>query len=292
MPELPEVETALRDLEPLLAGHTILEARVLWPKVIAAPGAEPFSARIAGQRFARFERRGKFLIFGLDRGAGSIWQPGDVLIVHQRMTGRLSIDAEPTDAPPPHVHAVLLLDDGSALSYRDPRKFGRLWLVEDAATVVGRLGPEPADPTFSVEWLARKFDGRSAAVKALLLDQSICAGVGNIYADEALFAARIHPARPAGSLTLDEIAALQVAVRDVLARAVGRGGSSLGDASTNYARPGGEAGGFQNEHRVFHRTGRSCFVCGTPIERITVAQRSTHFCPVCQKLTTGGAIPE
>lgn len=279
MPELPEVETALRDLEPFLRGRTIVEARCFWPGVVAAPEPEPFRARIAGQHFVHFGRRGKYLLFGLAHADGA---PGDTLIVHQRMTGRLFVEAQSSAEPAAHVHASLLLDDGRALHYRDPRKFGRLWLVEDAASVVGRLGPEPDDPAFSVEWLAAKLAGRGAAIKALLLDQSICAGVGNIYADEALFAARVSPARPGGSLDLDEVARLRAGVREVLARAVDRGGSSLGSGSTNYARPGGESGGFQGEHRVFRRTGQPCVVCATPIAHTVIGQRSTHYCPKCQ----------
>ena len=180
---------------------------------------------------------------------------------------------------------LLTLDDGNTLHFRDPRKFGRMWLVQNPSTVVGALGPEVWDRSFSVAALAKMLAGRKAPIKALLLDQRIAAGIGNIYADEVLFAARIHPARSAGSLRPAEVKRVHAAIRDLLARAVERGGSSLGGASTNYRRPVGSegiTGGFQDEHQVFRRTGQPCPRCGGPIERMVVAQRSTHFCPHCQ----------
>ncbi len=273
MPELPEVETSLRDLEPLLRGRTIVAAEVAWPRTVATPMLDEFLARIVGQRFVGFARRGKFMIFEM---AG-----GDRYIVHLRMTGRLSVEP-PETAVDAHTHVVLALDDGRVLHFRDPRKFGRVWLVGDEAAVIGKLGPEVWDRSFSVAALQKTLAGRKAPIKALLLDQRIAAGIGNIYADEVLFAARVHPARPAGSLSPAEVKRVHGAIRELLARAVARGGSSLGGASTNYRRPAGDGGGFQDEHQVFRRTGQPCPRCGTPIARIVVAQRSTHFCPHCQ----------
>lgn len=274
MPELPEVETYLRDLEPLLRGVRVVSARITWPRTLAAPEPDEFLQRIAGRRFVSFARRGKYMVLGLDDGSS--------LIVHLRMTGRLSVEAQESVADG-HVHALLLLEDGRQLHFRDPRKFGRIWLLADSAPLLDKLGPEPWDESFTPAALALRLSGRSAPIKALLLDQRLCAGIGNIYADEALFAAAIHPARAAGSLSGDEVSRLHAAILEVLGRAIKRGGSSLGQASTNYLRPTGQAGGYQEEHQVFRRTGRPCPRCGAPIERILVAQRSTHFCPHCQQ---------
>ncbi len=275
MPELPEVETYVRDLTPMLRGRQITAAQVFWSRTIASPSVEEFVAQIPGQRFATFGRRGKYMLLGLESG----W----TLIVHLRMTGHFVV--EPADAViDKHTHVVLDLDDGSRLLYRDSRKFGRLWLVPDAEQVVRKLGPEPLDEQFELERFAQQLQGRKAPIKALLLDQALVAGVGNIYADEALFRAGIHPARLGGSLSTTEIARLHTAIAEVLKAGIASAGSSLGGSwIQNYSRPGGQLGGFQEEHRVFRRTGRPCYVCGAPVERIVLAQRSTHFCPTCQK---------
>jgi formamidopyrimidine-DNA glycosylase len=278
MPELPEVETSLRDLEPLLRDRTVVAAEVHWPRTVAAPMVDEFLARIVGQRFRAFARRGKYMLFQMEGG--------DQLIVHLRMTGRLSVEP-PEAAVEAHTHVVLTLEDGHRLHFRDPRKFGRIWLVADATTVLRNLGPEVWDKGFTAAALGERLAGRKAAIKALLLDQRITAGIGNIYADEVLFAAHIHPARPAGTLQPAEVKRLHKAIRTLLARAVALGGSSLGGASTNYRRPvgpDGQTGAFQAEHQVFRRTGQPCPRCGAPIERMIVAQRSTHFCPKCQPL--------
>ena len=273
MPELPEVETYVRELEPALTGRTITAARVLWARTIAEPLAEEFTARIAGLGFASFERRGKYMLLGMSDGS--------TLIVHLRMTGKLLIQPGDTE-PKLHTHVVIDLDDGTSLHYNDPRKFGRIWLVPDRATVLAKLGPEPFADDFDVADFAARLAKRNAHVKAVLLDQSLVAGVGNIYADESLFRAGIHPLRTGRSLTPDEIVRLHAAIREVLQAGITRRGSTLGGSSLqNYLRPGGMPGDFQNEFYVFRRTGQPCLVCGTPIERIIVAQRSTHFCPVC-----------
>lgn len=274
MPELPEVETYVRELMPALTGRTIQAARVYWSRTIAEPLAEEFPARIAGLSFSSFERRGKYMLLGMSDGS--------TLIVHLRMTGKLLILPGETERNT-HTHVVMELDDGSVLHYNDPRKFGRIWLVPDRATVLAKLGPEPLDDAFDIEQFAARLRGRSAPIKSLLLDQRLVAGVGNIYADESLFRARIHPARAGGSLTPDEIMRLQLAVREVLEAGIARRGSSLGDSNLqNYLRPGGLPGDFQNEFFVFRRTGEPCLICGTPIVRIVIGQRSTHFCPTCQ----------
>ena len=274
MPELPEVETHVRDLEPELRKRAVIAAQVLWPRTIAAPGADQFVGMIANQQFASFGRRGKYMLFGM--------VSGDTLIVHLRMSGKLFV--RPADAAVDlHTRVIFDLDDGRRLCFVDPRKFGRIWLAANADEVVSKLGPEPLGSEFTAEWLAQKLNKRGVAIKSLLLDQSIVAGVGNIYADEALHEAGIHPLRSGASLTTGEIDRLRLAVRAVLTRAIELGGSSLGRSPIqNYLRPGGEAGEFQEEHRVYARTGKPCLRCATPISRIVVGQRGTHFCPVCQ----------
>ena len=276
MPELPEVETYVRELEPELCDQQIRRANVYWERIIAEPSAQEFARAIVGQRFAHFGRRGKFMLIGL---AGA-----NTLIVHLRMTGKLQIVPGALQADK-HTHVVFDLEDGRSLHYRDPRKFGRMWLVPDPEPVLRRLGPEPLSVNFTPQVLGAKLVGRTASIKALLLDQSIVAGVGNIYADEALYHARIHPALRGGTLEDEEVELLHGAVQMVLQRGIEYRGSSLGGSSLqNYMRPGGAPGGFQEEHRVFRRTGLPCYRCNTPIERITLSQRSTHFCPTCQPI--------
>lgn len=274
MPELPEVETYVRELAPLLSGRQVVAAQVLWPRTVALPAAEEFSARMAGQRFVNFGRRAKYMLLGLEGG--------DTLIVHLRMTGHLYLKEADVE-PDTHTHVVFDLDDGRRLHYQDSRKFGRMWLTANPDQVLAKLGPEPLGDQFTAAALAARLQGRKASIKALLLDQTLAAGVGNIYADEALFRAGIHPTRAGGSLTLAEVERLVAAVAAVLAEGIAAAGSSLGTSGLqNYSRPGGQAGGFQDEHRVFRRTGQPCIVCGAPIERIVLGQRSTHFCPQCQ----------
>jgi formamidopyrimidine-DNA glycosylase len=284
MPELPEVETYVRELTPDLRGRTVTGVVIRWPRIIAAPGPDEFTRDIVGQRFASFGRRGKYMRFGLVRsshGAGEE-ESGDTLIVHLRMTGKLQIRAGGAE-PGKHTHLILDLDDGRQLHYTDPRKFGRIWLVPDPEPVFYKLGPEPLGDEFTPAAFAARLHGRRASIKALLLNQRIVAGVGNIYADESLFLAGVHPARPGGELTSEEISRLHAAIRAILTQAIDARGSSLGGSSLqNYQRPGGESGGYQDRHQVFQRTGQPCPVCGTPIERIVLAQRSTHFCPACQ----------
>jgi formamidopyrimidine-DNA glycosylase len=274
MPELPEVETYVRELAPLLMGRALTGAQVFWPRTIAAPDAAAFPARLTGLRFTHFARRGKYMLLGLDDDA--------TLIVHLRMTGKLLV--VPGDTPPaPHTHVVMGLDDGRALHYIDPRKFGRIWLTADVAAVLAKLGPEPLDAAFTAAELAAALARRHAPIKALLLDQSLVAGVGNIYADEALYRARLHPRRAGADLTPADVAALHAAIRAVLEAGITAQGSSLGGSSQqNYLRPGGSPGGFQEAHHVFRRTGQPCDACGASIARIIIAQRSTHFCPACQ----------
>jgi len=238
------------------------------------PSVEIFTEKIIGQCFADSERRGKYMLLGL--------VSGDTLMVHLRMTGKLRVHVADVK-PDKHTHVVLALDDGRCLHYHDTRKFGRIWLVDDPDAILYKLGPEPLGNDFTSDTLSQQITGSRRAIKTLLLDQGVVAGLGNIYVDEVLFASRVHPLRAGHSLTADEIATIHGAIQRILAHAIDKGGSSLGGSSLqNYLRPGGEQGGYQDTHQVFRRTGQPCPVCGEAIARIVVAQRSTHFCPQCQ----------
>jgi len=272
MPELPEVETIRRDLLPLICGRTITGVRI-------APGASrvirddnAFAGRLVGRRIDGLARRGKYLLFRLDGKSAPVY-----LAVHLRMTGSLlhRRPGAPTDA---YVRAVITLDDATELRYADLRKLGQMWLVDSPEEAVGRLGPEPLDAAFTAAKLRRILSRRRAPVKAVLLDQRAIAGLGNIYADEALFAARIHPLRAASTLSEAETKRLHRAVRRVLNDALGNRGSSFRD----YVDAAGREGTHQLQVRVFRRTGRPCYVCRAEIARIKVGSRSTHFCPDCQ----------
>jgi formamidopyrimidine-DNA glycosylase len=198
------------------------------------------------------------------------------------MTGQVHL--VPADAAPDkHVHLVMTLDTGRHLHYRDLRKFGRFYLVRDPHEVLHKLGPEPLSDSFTPVDLWNSIQDRGVVIKTLLLDQKIVAGVGNIYADEALFLAGIDPRRPGNSLTLADCSRLHTSIRQVLAEAIREGGSTLGGSElSNYRRPNGVQGQYQDRHRVYRRANEPCPVCGTPIQRIKLAQRSTHFCPHCQ----------
>lgn len=270
MPELPEVETTVRALRKPLIGRTFKEVCTSWSRHLVTPALPEFQTRIQGQRIEAIERRGKYLLFHLSGG--------ETLIIHLKMTGHLSVVDETTPLHP-HVHTLFRLDGGQELRFRDPRKFGRVYLVRDPAEVVGKLGPEPLESSFTVEVLQARLNGRKRALKPLLLDQTILSGIGNIYADEALFYAGLHPERPANSLSASEMAALHAAIQKVLQMGIEREGASI----TNYLKPDGSRGRMQNTVAVFRRTGDACYQCGSPIQRIVLGGRSTHFCPVCQQ---------
>ncbi|MGE5263446.1 MAG: bifunctional DNA-formamidopyrimidine glycosylase/DNA-(apurinic or apyrimidinic site) lyase [Acidobacteriota bacterium] len=273
MPELPEVETAVRDLRPQLTGHTITGARVLWQRTIAMPRARQFAQGIQGYAILDITRRGKFLKFHLHKDNTT-----KTLFVHLRMTGGFRID--PCDEPrDKHMHVLLRLDDGRELRFRDPRKFGRMWLVEDETPVVKKLGPEPMEIT-EKEFIQR-FNTRRGRLKPLLLDQTFLAGLGNIYVDESLWYAKLHPLRAAESLTRAERVRLYHAIQRVLKRAIAVGGTSI---DVMYKRVNGASGGFQDSLRAFDREKRPCRRCGTPIQKTVVGQRGTHYCPTCQQL--------
>jgi formamidopyrimidine-DNA glycosylase len=265
MPELPEVETIRNELTPHIIGHTITAITLFDEKIVRQPSVEEFNSRLIGEAITRVGRRGKYLLFSLTSG--------QTLVIHLRMTGSLWL--KPPDR---FVRAVIHFNGGVKLYFRDPRKFGVMWLVEDKNSVTDKLGPEPLEAKFTAKTLAEALSGRTAPIKALLCDQSFIAGIGNMYADEALFLAKIHPMRAGGSLSEEEIERLYQAIRQVLAAAIGDKGASV----NTYFRPDGQIGTAHFQFRVAHRRGESCPVCGTPLERITVRNRGTYFCPKCQ----------
>jgi len=270
MPELPEVETVVRLLRPSLINRTIFGIRCQWPRHIDRPDLSEFRRRITGSIVQDVTRRGKFILISLDRE--------ETLIIHLRMSGHLAI-VDKSLLVDKHSHTIFELDNNQELRFRDTRKFGRVYLVHESQEVVGKLGPEPLDPQFTVEKLQEILSGRKRTLKPFLLDQSMIAGIGNIYADEALFHARLHPERRTDSLTRNDITTLHTAIQDVLHQGIEREGASI----STYIKPDGEKGDMQNAVQVFRRTGQSCYRCQSTIQRIIVGGRSTHFCANCQK---------
>jgi formamidopyrimidine-DNA glycosylase len=280
MPELPEVETIRLKLEPHLVGRRfdrveIGDARLVRP---FEPGA--VAAELEGERVLALERRGKYLIVRFESGRA--------LLIHLRMTGSLRHAAKGKLGDDPHRRAVVRLDDGSDVAYRDVRRFGTWQLLEPGeleSYLDDRLGVEPLERAFTTRRLGRQLEGRRAPIKAALLDQRTVAGLGNIYVDEALWRAQVHPLRPAGTLAEDELARLTRAIKEALKTAVRRQGASLRDYST----PDGEQGTMQDRFRVYDREGHPCQRCGTPIDKIRTAGRGTWYCPNCQRLEVQAA---
>ncbi|MGD9892750.1 MAG: bifunctional DNA-formamidopyrimidine glycosylase/DNA-(apurinic or apyrimidinic site) lyase [Dehalococcoidia bacterium] len=271
MPELPEVETTRRDLDARLRGRTILAVCFDSTGVTPARGLGPveMADALRGRRIERLSRRGKYLIAHLDGG--------DALVLHRRMTGNLVLRRQ-SDPPEPYTRAVLTLDDGNELRWTDQRRFGTWMLTDTPEQAIPTIGPEPLEDGWLAEHLASALANRTAPIKAVLLDQRRVAGLGNIYADESLHLAGIHPERPAGTLTVEEVQRLHEAVRQVLELAIQLQGSS----ASSYVGGLGQRGSMQDEWRAYQRTGEPCRTCGTPIERIRVGGRGTHFCPQCQ----------
>ncbi len=270
MPELPEVETVVRGLREPLVGRRIDSVWYEREKVIQLPSAELFSARIKGQTVKAINRRAKYILCELDH---------DILAVHLKMTGRLFV-AAPENQPPEDrwVRLRLGLDNGEELCFSDARRFGRVYLAGTVAEITPMLGPEPLEDAFTPSVLKQQLEGRSKQIKALLLDQSFVAGVGNIYADEALHRAGIHPQRASDSLKTSEIKRLHGTIRAVLNEGIEHQGASV----NWYRKPDGTKGESQDHFYVYDREGEPCLTCGTPIIKIRVAQRGTHYCPQCQ----------
>ncbi len=270
MPELPEVETIKNELLPHIVGHRVNGVTLFWEGIVRQPSVEEFCSRLIGQRLTGLARRGKYLIFSLTST--------EVLIIHLRMTGSLLVGQDSSEAPK-YTRAIIHLDKDINIFFRDPRKFGVMRLVEDADSIVGKLGPEPLETGFTPQLLAQSLANRTAPIKALLSDQTFIAGIGNMYADEALFAAGIHPLKSGGSLSLEEVEHLHRAIQQVLWPAIGNKGAS----TDTYFRPDGTLGTAHFQFQVAHRLGgKLCPICGTSIERIVVRNRGSYFCPKCQ----------
>jgi formamidopyrimidine-DNA glycosylase len=263
VPELPEVETVVRSIAPLV-GRRIVSAEFRCLRVLRGGNPDVMAARIVGRKIAGVKRYGKFIVMSLGGGG--------YLMVHLGMTGRLLLGG-PSGK---HTHAVLTLDRG-VLLYDDSRQFGCIELSEDFPRRVARLGPEPLEVAF--DDFAAALKRRKTRIKALLLNQTFVRGMGNIYADEALFRAGIHPLATASRIRADRARKLYDAMIAVLTEAIAAGGSSISD----YVDAEGRKGFFQLSHRVYQRTGEPCLTCNTPIRRVLVTQRSSHFCPKCQK---------
>jgi formamidopyrimidine-DNA glycosylase len=289
MPELPEVEYVARQLRQLLIGRTISAVQVNWPRTVAHPDAQTFCAALSGAQVLLIDRRAKYLVISL---SGE-----QVLLIHRRMTGNLLLlpaasgDGSWAKVPDPYCRVVFLLDDGRRLVFSDPRKFGRIALYpsSELAGALRGLGLEPLSEEFTPEALAALLKGRARQMKPLLLDQSCIAGIGNIYADEALFRAGIHPLRRAETLTPEEVSRLHAAIRAVLELGIEHGGTTFGRHQDVW----GEAGRNRQHLEVYQRAGEPCVRCGTPLARLVVAQRSAHFCPTCQPSPeSSAALPE
>jgi len=286
MPELPEVETIARYLRdgtadsPGLIGRRAARVHLLWSRSLATPSDADLQARLPGQILQRITRRGKFILLHFDF---------DTLLFHLRMSGDLSVKGgeapevrADTDSSPHtaalHTRFILNFEDGVSLVFVDPRKFGRLWLVQDPDEVVGGLGPEPFDPNLTVDEFYRLLNSHRRLLKPLLLDQTFLAGLGNIYSDESLNLAKLHPCQPAHLLLYPQAEALLAAIRTILGQAIDHQGASI-----DWVYRGGN---FQNHFRAYQQTGKPCLNCGGPITRIVVGQRGTHFCPNCQVIVS------
>ncbi len=269
MPELPEVETIRAQLAPRLEGRVLERVEILDPRLTRPNDLFEVAEELEGDRVAAVERRGKYLVLRLESGLA--------LLVHLRMTGSFGWE------PASHERAVIELDDGTRLVYRDVRRFGT-WLVLEGVDVepylTAKNGPEPLGRRFTSGWLAGQLARRRAPLKAVLLDQRVVAGLGNIYADEALWRARLGPLRPAHTLEVDEVVRLHRAIRAALRTGIARQGSTLRD----YATPDGSSGSMQDEFRVYGQDGEPCPRCGTQIAKTRVGGRGTWYCPRCQPL--------
>ena len=280
MPELPEVESVRRQLEPALVGRRFERVRIDDPRLVRPYEPAEVAAELEGERVAAVERRGKYLVVRFESGRA--------LLIHLRMTG--SLLSAPSESLPddPHRRAVVNLDDGSDVAYRDVRRFGTWLLLEPGEAepyIAARVGDEPLDTLFTAARLGERLAGRRTSLKAALLDQRTLAGMGNIYVDEALWRARLNPLRSAAGLDRSELRRLHRAIRAALEHGLARQGSTLRD----YRLPDGSGGSMQDEFRVYGRRDEPCDRCGTLIARTQVAGRTTWFCPTCQPAEPGQA---
>jgi formamidopyrimidine-DNA glycosylase len=269
MPELPEVETIKNALEPFLVGRTLLSVRITDTRPVRGLSLDEFCGGLAGRKITGLSRRGKYLLIGLSGNSN--------LIIHLRMTGALLWNPAEEE---PFTRLEFCFDGGGRLIYTDVRRFGTMNLVADPGEVLGKLGVEPLSRKFTRTALAGYLASRSTPVKSALLNQEHIAGIGNMYADEALFVAKIHPQQPANSLTTAQIHRLHRAIKQVLKQGIKNQGASV----RNYRGPDGSKGRAHEEFCVAHREGRLCPVCANPVKRIVVGQRGTYYCPRCQRL--------
>jgi formamidopyrimidine-DNA glycosylase len=275
MPELPEVETIKNELSPWVVGQSFTQVTILDTELFCGGSAEEVRRGLIGQKVESLERRGKYLIFRLSSGRS--------LIMHLRMTGVLLLNPRGVNR---YARAVFQFFNGHRLVFSDLRRLGLICLVDNADTVVGKLGPEPLDESFTPDILGQRLSRHHIPVKAALLDQSIVAGIGNMYADEALFAAQIHPLRKANALSPEEVQTLYQSIHRVLGAGIGSKGASV----DTYVRPEGELGTAHFDFKVAHKGGEPCPVCGGTIERVPVQNRGTCFCPRCQHFGSGPLI--
>ena len=265
MPELPEIETIVRRLRDPCVNRTIVRVRIRWPRHVDRPSPSCFKRKIKGQRIQSLKRRGKYLVFSLS---------SYTLLIHLRMSGDLAL-VQHNEQLHKHEHTVICFDNNFDLRFSDARKFGRVYLVEQPEDILSKLGPEPLDNDFTANDFAQRLSGKRRSIKPLLLDQAFLAGVGNIYADEALHLARIHPVQRSDMLSRDEMCRLWRSLRRVLRDGIRHNGSSI-----DWIYRGGT---HQNYLRVYQRTGDPCPTCDGSIHKITVSQRGTHYCPRCQE---------
>ena len=279
LPELPEVENVRQGLEAIVVGETVEKVEVRWPHIIESPEPNDFRKRLMGQTIERIDRRGKFLIFYFTK---------DAMISHLRMEGKYQlVEPEKVGRLPrrtKHMHIIFHMKSGRKLIYHDVRKFGRMSLVEKGSEFehksLSKLGPEPTADDFKLEDMQKFLTRRTKAIKGVLLDQQVVVGLGNIYADEVLFQAKIHPLNPANRLTDDEEIRLHESIIQIMDNATRNGGTTI----RTYQNAFGDAGTYQNHLKVYGKDGTACPNCGTEIEKIKVAGRGTHYCPVCQPM--------
>lgn len=274
MPELPEVETVRRGLTALVVDKKINKIDIYYPKMVL-PNEKEFVKALTGKTIVELQRRGKYLIFHFDQGIS--------MVSHLRMEGKYSVQAHEMPLNK-HDHVVFEFTDGTELRYNDTRKFGRMVVVptgeEYSVAGLKTIGPEPTPETLSIDYLTTTMRKHHKAIKAFLLDQNMIAGLGNIYCDEVLWLAKIHPLQPTNTVPVGKIVTLRQKIFDELDLAIKAKGTTV----FSYLDASGHAGSFQNQLHVYQRTGEPCERCGTLIERIKVSQRGTHFCPFCQKL--------
>jgi formamidopyrimidine-DNA glycosylase len=273
MPELPEVETITRALHCgkdgscSIVSKKVTQTHLLWKRTLVNATGKKLNEKLMGQTVQSVGRRGKFVVITFDQ---------ETLLIHLRMSGDLRVDSANNSLLQKHDRLLIDFKDGFRLVLNDPRKFGRAWLTRDPQEILGNLGPEPLDSQLTYSQFHQMLKGRKRQLKSLLLDQSFLAGLGNIYTDEALHLACLHPLRKSDSITALQSKKLLKAIRTVLKEGIRRNGASI-----DWVYRGGD---FQNHLRVYQRDGQPCLVCGVTIERILVGQRSTHFCPICQKI--------